>query len=683
MSWSRGCLPLLAAAVLLTPAGVAGASSGSGRSHADAKPASLAKVVALPAQGDRDGDHVSDDFEARLRAAPADRRLPVIITGLRALNAQRAVGSVRVTRELPLIDGFAATMRASQARALARVPGVRRVEADATAWALDDATNNDFGATAARADQPGLDGAGVGICIVDTGVDPNHEQIAPRTVTFKDFVNGRVAAYDDHGHGTHVAGIAAGDGIGGPDAATFVGVAPGASLFAAKVLNSAGSGTTSNIVAGIQWCHAQPDVDVISMSLGGGGGDGTDALSVAVDQAVAGGEVVVVAAGNSGDAPETVTAPGVARSAITVGAVSDYSAPVGTDRHDDGIWLAGFSSRGPTSDGRIKPDIASPGVTVRSAKAGTTNEYATFSGTSMATPYVAGAVALALQANPSATPDQIKSALMASALDMGPIGTDNDWGAGLIDVRAFVDTVAGASPVDTTGFPTHTRVTGTVPNNGSVDVPIDVSSTGLGVPLAATVLIDGQPICTLFCLGSEWSPDLDVKLLAPDGSVLATSDCALSGLSCGIGRQETMGIRPAVAGTYILRVTAFTGDPNNGKGGAFAVDIMRGPLTTAEPPPPPPPPNEPPVADAGPDLTVRAASGGKATFTLDGTASSDPDGVITAYRWTKGTTSTQVGTTAKVTLKRGVGTYTFRLRVTDDDGATDTDSVTVTVLKRR
>jgi chitodextrinase len=82
-------------------------------------------------------------------------------------------------------------------------------------------------------------------------------------------------------------------------------------------------------------------------------------------------------------------------------------------------------------------------------------------------------------------------------------------------------------------------------------------------------------------------------------------------------------------------------------------------------------------------MTVRAASGGKATFTLDGTGSSDPDGAITAYRWTKGTTTTQVGTTATVTLMRGVGTYTFRLRVTDDDGATDTDSVTVTVLKRR
>src|SRR5919202_553300 len=160
--------------------------------------------------------------------------------------------------------------------------------------ALDDATNPDFGAAAARLDRAGLDGSGVGICIVDTGVDPNHEQIAPRSVSFHDFVNGRTTAYDDHGHGTHVAGIAAGDGVGGADAATFTGVAPGATLYAAKVLNSAGSGSDSNVVAGIQWCHSQPDVDVISLSIGGGGGDGTDAGSVAVDEAVAGGDVVVV-----------------------------------------------------------------------------------------------------------------------------------------------------------------------------------------------------------------------------------------------------------------------------------------------------------------------------------------------------------------------------------------------------
>jgi serine protease AprX len=679
MSRRRALLSVAVATVVLTPVGWAeAASSPLGESdHAAVSAADSAR----PQEGDRDGDRVSDDFERRLRKAPADARLRVIVTGIDADAARDAVGGVRVARRLPLIDGFAATITAAQARALADVDGVRRIEADSAMHALDDATNPDFGATAARLDRAGLDGSGVGICIVDTGVDPNHEQIEPRAVTFHDFVNGRSAAYDDHGHGTHVAGIAAGDGVGGPDAATFMGVAPGASLYSAKVLNSAGSGSDSNVVAGIQWCHAQPDVDVISLSIGGGGGDGTDAASLAVDEAVAGGDVVVVAAGNSGDQPGTVNAPGVAGSAITVGAVSDYSAPVGTDRHDDGIWLAGFSSRGPTTDGRVKPDIASPGVSVASAKAGTTSGYVTFSGTSMATPYVTGAVALALQASPAATPAQIKAALMSSAFDMGPAGLDNDWGAGLIDVRAFVDAVAGVSPARTTSFPTHLRTTGSVPNNGSVDVPIDVPSDATGTPLAVTLTIDGAPICTFFCLFTEWSPDLDMELLGPDGAVLATSKCTLSGIACGIGRQETVGIRPSVAGVYVLRVWADTGDPNNGKGGSFAADIVRGPVGAAPPPPPPPPANQPPVANAGSDITVRAGSNGKATFTLDGTASYDSDGVIASYLWTRGTN--QVGTTAKVTLTRAAGTYTFTLRVTDDDSATASDSVTVTVLKRR
>ena len=646
---------------------------------ASARPVAQPTAATPFNQGDRDGDHISDDLEPRLRRSAASDKMRVIVTGLGSAAAQQAVGRMLLRRELPLISGFAATATAGQVRALARLDAVRRVEADGTMRALDDATNTDFGVATARADTPGLDGSGVGICVVDTGLDPNHEQIAPRAVTFKDFVGTATTAYDDHGHGTHVAAIAAGDGVGGTSAATFAGVAPAATLYAAKVLNSAGSGSDSNVVAGIQWCHAQPGVDIISMSLGGGGGDGTDAASLAVSQAVAGGDVVVVAAGNSGDAPGTVNAPGVAAAAITVGAVSDHSAPAGTDRRDDGIWLAAFSSRGPTSDGRVKPDVSAPGVTVRSARANTAAGYITYSGTSMATPYVAGAVALALEVAPAASPPSIKAALTGSALDVGPAGTDNDWGAGLVDVRAFVDTMTGADPVRTTAFPAHEQTSGRVPDNGFVDVPITVPVDGVGVPLAVTVTIDGEPICSFFCLIVEWSPDLDAELRGPDGTVLATSECALSGLSCGIGRQETIGIRPTVAGTYALRIFAFSGEPNYGAGGPFTADIFRGPLGgSAEPPPPAA--NVPPSADAGPDQTVRVAKNGQATFTLDGSRSSDADGSITSYVWRQG--ATQVGSTATLALSRPVGTYQFTLTVTDDDAATDADSVTVTVVKR-
>ena len=626
--------------------------------------------------GDRDGDRVDDAFQATLRRAEAGHRFAVIVTGLGSAAAQRAVGRFDVRLSLPIIDGFSATMTAGQARALARQPGVRRVEKVTRMRALDDGTNRDFGASAVPVDHPGVDGSGVGLCVVDTGVDPTHEQIAPRTVQFFDAINGRTTAYDDHGHGTHVMSIAAGDGTGGSSAGTFVGVAPGASLYAAKVLDSSGYGNDDQVIAGIQWCAAQPGVGVISMSLGDPiGGDGTDGPSLAVNAAAAGGDVVVVAAGNSGDQPGTINAPGTATGALTVGAVSDYSNPLGTERHDDGIWLAAFSSRGPTSDGRTKPDLVAPGVSVTAASAGSVSGYATYSGTSMATPYVAGAAVLARAAAPAASVAQIRSAFTSTSADVGTTGIDNDYGAGLVDVRALVDTVAGVSPARTTAFPAHSRVTGTVPNGGAIDVPIVVPSDGLGVPLAISMTITGQPICYFGCLFVEWDPDIDMELRSPSGATLAISECALDGLQCGIGRQETIGIRPSVAGTYVLHVYTFDG----AQGAPVALDISRGPVGAGAPPPPPPT-NVAPTARAGSDKSVRAnRKTGLATFTLDGSLSSDPDGTITSYVWQQG--STVVGSTAKVTLQRPVGTYVFTLTVTDDDGATGSDSVTVVVRR--
>ncbi len=529
-------------------------------------------AVASPPRGDRDGDHVSDEFAPRLRAAASGEKLAVILRGLPADRAGAAVGPFQVTQRLPIIDGFSAVMTAAQARALARHPGVLRVDQDGVVRALDDATNADYGASAAVTDRPGLAGSGVGICVVDTGADPAHEQIAPRTVTFKDFVGTRTTAYDDHGHGTHVMSIAAGDGGGGSSAATFRGVAPGATLYAAKVLDSSGYGSDSQVIAGIQWCHDQAGVQVLSMSLGDTVvSDGSDPVSDAVNAAVSGGDVVVVAAGNSGDGPGTIAAPGVASGALTIGAASDWSAPVGTARHDDGIWLAAFSSRGPVvGTTRVKPDIVAPGVSVTAAKSGTANGYVTMSGTSMATPYVAGAVALGLEAVPAVTPAQVKSAIMSSAADRGAAGADNDWGAGLVDVRAFVDTLTGASPVRHAAFPTWTRTTGSVPSNGSVNVPIAVGADGLGVPLAITLTVtSGQLSCDLYCqiglTAGEWSPDLDVELRDPANNIVAESQCALSGVSCATGRQETIGFRPTVAGTYTLRVYAWPG--GDGAGG--------------------------------------------------------------------------------------------------------------------
>jgi serine protease AprX len=616
-------------------------------------------------------------------AAPAEpagsTRQAVIVTGLDVRGAHAAVGDFGVRHRLPLIHGFSATLSAGQIRSLEHRPGVR-VEPVTTVHVSDDGTSRDFGVNAARLDRPSLTGAGIGICVVDTGVDPNHEQIAPRTVTFHDFVGTSTTPYDDHGHGTHVSSIAAGDGTGGSSAATFAGVAPGASLYAAKVLDASGNGPNDQVVAGVQWCSAQPGVRVISMSLGDPEvvPDGLDALSQAVNAAAAAGDVVVVAAGNSGDLPGTINSPGAASGAVTVGAVSDYSNPVGTDRHDDGIYLAGFSSRGPTTDGRTKPDIAAPGVSVRAAQAGTASGYVTFSGTSMATPFVAGAVALGLQAAPAATPVQVKTALAQSALDVGAAGADNEYGAGYIDVRAFVDVLTSTATARHTAFPVHQVATGSVPNNGSTNVPIVIPSDGVGVPLAVTLVINGQPKCYYGCLIIEWSPDLDMQLLNPGGAVVADSRCALDGIECVTGRQETIGYQPTIAGTYTLHVWADTGSNNGGLGGTFRADISHGPVGTTAPPPPPV--NTAPVANAGPDKTyVVRGKKTTASFSLDGSLSSDADGDPLTYGWTLG--GVTVGSTAKVSQTKGIGTYTYLLTVSDGRGGTSSDSVVVTVRR--
>lgn len=682
---------------VVLPAGLAGAAPGGTLGEGGPPVATGPRMSA-----DRDGDHVSDDLEAKLRAAAPGDRLAVIVTGFGSMTARAAVGDFRLSHELGIINGFAATMTAAQVRGLLHVPGLRRVEEDGVVTALDETTNADFGVTAARSDHPGLDGSGVGICVIDTGIDARHEQIAPttgepsRVAGFADFVVSpeRLDAtpYDDHGHGTHVASIAAGDGRAadgstGGDVGTFLGVAPAATLYGAKVLDSQGSGATSDVVAGIEWCHSQPGVEVISMSLGGGGGDGTDASSLAVDRAStdpADPDAVVVAAGNSGDWPQSVNAPGVAKQAITVGAVADYSAAPGTARHDAGIYLAGFSSRGPVSDGRQKPDIVAPGVKVTAAEAGTVSGYVTWSGTSMATPYVSGAVALALEAAPGTSPGALKSALTASAFDAGRSGPDNDWGAGVVDVRAFVDTVLGAASPRKTGLPAWERRSGTVADGQSVTVPISV--TDAGVPLAVTMTIGGNAVCDLWCqlLGGEWSPDLDMDLRDSTGAVLAVSECALAGLYCGGGRQETIGMTLPV-GDYTLRVYDFTA--GDGQGGAFDLDIFRGPVAGTVPPEEPV--NVAPVAQVtSDDIRVTASKKTKqGRFTLDGSPSYDPDaapGESLTYSWTEtdadGVAVGDPWSTATVPLSRDVGTYSFELVVTDVDRASDGPvHVTVTV----
>ncbi|HFB52734.1 MAG TPA: alkaline serine protease [Anaerolineae bacterium] len=285
----------------------------------------------------------------------------------------------------------------------------------------------------------GFTGAGIKLAIVDTGIDPTHPDFSGRIVARKNFAGG--SKNDENGHGTHVASIAA--GTGSKSGGKYRGVAPGAELYIAKVLDASGSGSMSGVMSGVEWAVEQ-GAQVVNLSLGSVGPcDGTDALSTLCDTAVRDhGVVLCVAAGNEGPGASTVGSPGCARLVITVGASSDTDA------------IASFSSRGPTGDGRVKPDIVFPGVGIVAAQAagtqlGTVVEpgYISLSGTSMATPHASGSACLLLQANGSLTPAQIKSALRNTAVDLNQPA--NEQGAGRANVFAALQEISGGTPPPT------------------------------------------------------------------------------------------------------------------------------------------------------------------------------------------------------------------------------------------
>src|SRR3989344_3540996 len=226
----------------------------------------------------------------------------------------------------------------------------------------------------------GVDGTGVRVCIVDTGIDDSHPALNPLVAEI-DLVNNDTDATDDHGHGTHVAGIVASNDL------TYKGVAFGASLMAAKVLDSSGSGWSSDVIAGIEWC-VENGADIVSMSLGGDvfvGPCDSDPTAIASNNAVDQGVVVFAASGNEGYL-NAIASPACGSKVIAVGAV------------DKNEGRTPYSNEGP------ELDLVTPGTSITSTFLN--NGFATLSGTSMATPHAAAVAGLILEANSSLTPDQ-------------------------------------------------------------------------------------------------------------------------------------------------------------------------------------------------------------------------------------------------------------------------------------
>jgi serine protease AprX len=352
------------------------------------------------------------------------------------------------------ISALTADVRADTLEAIADLDDVESVSIDApvqsTATIIPSTTGVALRQTLGIASSTTLTGRGLGVAVIDSGISPLPE-FGTRIRAFYDFTRGGIAtrAYDDYGHGTHVAGLIAGGIAGGSDPSN-VGIAPKVSLIGLKVLDAKGAGYTSDVIRAIEFAIANRymlGIDIINLSLGHVPYESakTDPLVRAVDKATAAGIVVVVAAGNVGINPTTglpayggILSPGNSRSAITVGAEHT----MGTQTRSDDV-IGPYSSRGPTwIDGYAKPDLVAPGhkllapvddnsdlprknpsLTSGSSYGPT---YLTLTGTSMAAAVTSGVVALVLEANETAvngsqaalTPNAVKAVLQYTALTM-------------------------------------------------------------------------------------------------------------------------------------------------------------------------------------------------------------------------------------------------------------------------
>ncbi|HEY7136442.1 MAG TPA: S8 family serine peptidase [Acidimicrobiia bacterium] len=663
----RRCLLIAVWAVVIGLAPVALPAVARARG-AEAGAATTASAAAVPAN-DRDADHVDDELEHDLRARPGVHDTPVIVTFDQRVDRSllRSVdhsvgGTVEVDHQYRNVPGIATTLDDGEIDALARNPAVALIEPDRTVTlpphddvAAPSPAASTRGATATPATaaspldlsagpeetDPGY-AAGVAVAgvdgdaahdgadvygpddivfgLIDSGVDVRHVDLdGGKVLAFQDFTDRDPAcpappspmrSYDDLGHGTHVAATMAGTGEGN---ARYRGIAPGAALVVLKVFDCNSSTATSVIDAALDWAISNKDtfgIDVLNLSLGASGYNlvGNDSTSRLVNRAVASGLVVAVAAGNSGDGSRTIGTPGVAAQAVTVGAIRTGAG---------GTYLAPFSSRGPTGDNLIKPDVVAPGVDITSASyiANISGNwvgsgYVSMSGTSMATPFVAGVSGLLLQANPALRPhgiacaptdvtgdcadgvfdasmyDGVRDVLRASAQDWNAPGPDPETGWGRVRVY---DALAAATGVSTPG-PAYPPVVDRASTIDPVSNPSDWWALDLhaGSPVAVTATI---PFASGFT-----GPFAAVELYDAAGDALATQmACTGWCMNSATGTYRSGGwyVVPPATGRYWVRIHAAAGvsvyrlhvagaDAVASRAGAVSITRASGPTVLTE-----------------------------------------------------------------------------------------------------
>ena len=435
----------------------------------------LAMAVAAPAYakgGDRDHKKLDKTLTARAGKSGTSRVIVVLRPG-QELSGGDVKKAAKLGRKLRLVSGQVVEIPNALLHKLAERSEVLSVHHDRPTGGEMNRTAVVVGARAVQAEY-GYGGEGVGVAVIDSGITNYHDDLTyggsspavrvkngQRVTAFVDFVNGRTAKYDDNGHGTHVAGIIAGNGLD-----TFgarAGIAPAAHLVSLKVLDDHGRGVISNVIAALDWVIANKaahNIRVVNLSVGAAVTESyqTDPLTLAAKRAVDAGIVVVTAAGNLGKNSRGelqyggITAPGNAPWVLTVGA---YSHNGTLSRQDD--TMAGYSSRGPSAvDFEAKPDIVAPGTgtvslsdplsllyitkadyLVKGTLFSAVKPYLSLTGTSMAAPVVSGTVALMVQANPSLTPNLVKAILQYTAQEYSSYNALTQ-GAGFVNTRGAV-----------------------------------------------------------------------------------------------------------------------------------------------------------------------------------------------------------------------------------------------------